>query len=31
VFTETASGAAADRRVLKEVLDQLRPSDTLVV
>jgi DNA invertase Pin-like site-specific DNA recombinase len=31
VFTETASGAASDRRVLEEVLDQLRPGDTLVV
>jgi hypothetical protein len=31
VFTETARGAAADRPVLAEVLDQLRPSDTLVV
>jgi DNA invertase Pin-like site-specific DNA recombinase len=31
VFTETASGARADRPVLKQVLDQLRPGDTLVV
>jgi DNA invertase Pin-like site-specific DNA recombinase len=31
VFTETASGAAADRPVLAQVLDQLRPGDTLVV
>jgi DNA invertase Pin-like site-specific DNA recombinase len=31
VFTETASGAAADRPVLEQVLDQLRPGDTLVV
>jgi DNA invertase Pin-like site-specific DNA recombinase len=31
VFTETASGAAADRPVLELVLDQLRPGDTLVV
>jgi DNA invertase Pin-like site-specific DNA recombinase len=31
VFTETASGAASDRPVLEQVLDQLRPSDTLVV
>jgi DNA invertase Pin-like site-specific DNA recombinase len=30
VFTETASGAAADRPVLQQVLDQLRPGDTLV-
>ena len=31
VFTETASGARADRPVLEQVLDQLRPGDTLVV
>jgi DNA invertase Pin-like site-specific DNA recombinase len=31
VFTETASGAAADRPVLGQVLDQLRPGDALVV
>jgi Resolvase, N terminal domain len=31
VFTETASGAHADRPVLEQVLDQLRPGDTLVV
>jgi DNA invertase Pin-like site-specific DNA recombinase len=31
VFSETASGAAADRPTLKQVLDQLRPGDTLVV
>jgi DNA invertase Pin-like site-specific DNA recombinase len=31
VFTETASGALADRPVLEQVLDQLRPGDTLVV
>jgi DNA invertase Pin-like site-specific DNA recombinase len=31
VFTETASGAAADRPVLAQVLDQLRPGDALVV
>jgi DNA invertase Pin-like site-specific DNA recombinase len=31
VFTETASGARADRPVLAKVLDQLRPGDTLVV
>src|SRR4029453_11577288 len=31
VFTETASGAAADRPTLEQVLDQLRPGDTLVV
>ncbi|HEX8767278.1 MAG TPA: recombinase family protein [Jatrophihabitans sp.] len=31
VFTETASGAAADRPILEQVLDQLRPGDTLVV
>jgi DNA invertase Pin-like site-specific DNA recombinase len=31
VFTETASGAPADRPVLAQVLDQLRPGDTLVV
>jgi DNA invertase Pin-like site-specific DNA recombinase len=31
VFTETASGAATDRPILEQVLDQLRPGDTLVV
>jgi DNA invertase Pin-like site-specific DNA recombinase len=31
VFTETASGARADRPTLAQVLDQLRPGDTLVV
>src|SRR5215211_4219074 len=31
VFTETASGARSDRPVLEQVLDQLRPGDTLVV
>jgi DNA invertase Pin-like site-specific DNA recombinase len=31
VFTETASGARADRPALTQVLDQLRPGDTLVV
>jgi hypothetical protein len=31
VFTETTSGAAFDRPVLAQVLDQLRPGDTLVV
>jgi DNA invertase Pin-like site-specific DNA recombinase len=31
VFTETASGARSDRPVLEQVLDQLRPDDTLVV
>ena len=31
VFIETASGARADRPVLAQVLDQLRPGDTLVV
>lgn len=31
VFVETASGAKADRRVLQEVLDYLRPTDVLVV
>jgi DNA invertase Pin-like site-specific DNA recombinase len=31
VFTETASGARADRPVLEQVLDQVRPGDTLVV
>jgi DNA invertase Pin-like site-specific DNA recombinase len=31
VFTETASGARSDRLVLEQVLDQLRPGDTLVV
>jgi DNA invertase Pin-like site-specific DNA recombinase len=31
VFTETASGAKADRPVLAEVLTYLRPGDTLVV
>jgi hypothetical protein len=28
VFVETASGERADRPVLKQVLDQLRPGDT---
>ena len=31
MFTETASGARTDRPVLAQVLDQLRPGDTLVV
>ena len=31
VFTQTAGGAAADRPVLGQLLDQLRPGDTLVV
>jgi DNA invertase Pin-like site-specific DNA recombinase len=31
VFTDHASGAAASRPALDEVLDQLRPGDTLVV
>ncbi|MDG2258575.1 MAG: recombinase family protein [Paracoccaceae bacterium] len=31
VFEETASGAKADRRVLAEVLDYLRPDDAFVV
>jgi DNA invertase Pin-like site-specific DNA recombinase len=31
VFTETASGAHTDRPVLEQLLDQLRPGDTLVV
>jgi DNA invertase Pin-like site-specific DNA recombinase len=31
VFTEAASGARSDRPVLEQVLDQLRPGDTLVV
>src|SRR5918992_1591812 len=31
VFTETASGARTDRPVLAQVLDQLRPGDTLIV
>jgi DNA invertase Pin-like site-specific DNA recombinase len=31
VFTENASGALTDRPVLEQVLDQLRPGDTLVV
>jgi DNA invertase Pin-like site-specific DNA recombinase len=31
VFTETASGARVDRPILEQVLDQLRPGDTLVV
>jgi hypothetical protein len=31
VFTETASGARTDRPALAQVLDQLRPGDTLVV
>jgi DNA invertase Pin-like site-specific DNA recombinase len=31
VFTETAGGARTDRPVLDQLLDQLRPGDTLVV
>jgi DNA invertase Pin-like site-specific DNA recombinase len=31
VFTEIASGARADRPALAQLLDQLRPGDTLVV
>jgi DNA invertase Pin-like site-specific DNA recombinase len=31
VFTETASGARSDRPTLGQVLDQLRPGDTVVV
>ena len=31
VFTEAASGARADRPTLEQLLDQLRPGDTLVV
>jgi DNA invertase Pin-like site-specific DNA recombinase len=31
VFTETASGARAHRPTLEQLLDQLRPGDTLVV
>ena len=31
VFTETASGARTDRPFLEQLLDQLRPGDTLVV
>jgi DNA invertase Pin-like site-specific DNA recombinase len=31
VFTETASGTRSDRPTLAQVLDQLRPGDTLVV
>ena len=31
VFTETASGARSDRPTLAQLLDQLRPGDTLVV
>jgi hypothetical protein len=31
VFTEAASGARADRPTLNQVLDQLRPGDTLAV
>jgi len=31
LFTETASGARTDRPILEQVLDQLRPGDTLVV
>ena len=31
VFTETASGTRTDRPTLAQVLDQLRPGDTLVV
>ena len=30
-FTETASGARSDRPTLTQLLDQLRPGDTLVV
>ena len=31
MFTETASGARSDRPTLTQLLDQLRPGDTLVV
>jgi DNA invertase Pin-like site-specific DNA recombinase len=31
VFTETASGDRTDRPTLEQLLDQLRPDDTLVV
>jgi DNA invertase Pin-like site-specific DNA recombinase len=31
VFVETASGARPDRPTLEQLLDQLRPGDTLVV
>jgi DNA invertase Pin-like site-specific DNA recombinase len=31
VFTETASGARTDRPTLAQLLEQLRPGDTLVV
>ena len=31
VYVETASGARTDRPTLTQVLDQLRPGDTLVV
>jgi DNA invertase Pin-like site-specific DNA recombinase len=31
VFTETASGARSDRPTLAQLLDQLRPGDTVVV
>jgi DNA invertase Pin-like site-specific DNA recombinase len=31
VFVETASGAHTDRPTLEQVLDQMRPGDTLVV
>src|SRR5215213_4103728 len=31
VFTETASGARSERPTLEQLLDQLRPGDTLVV
>jgi len=31
MFTETASGAAVNRPTLEQLLDQLRPGDTLVV
>jgi DNA invertase Pin-like site-specific DNA recombinase len=31
MFTETASGARADHPSLAQLLDQLRPGDTLVV
>jgi DNA invertase Pin-like site-specific DNA recombinase len=30
IFTETASGARTDRPALEQLLDQLRPGDTLV-
>jgi DNA invertase Pin-like site-specific DNA recombinase len=31
VFTETASGTRSDRPTLEQLLDQLRPGDTLIV